>query len=160
MSKKDVLLKVLREKYLNLRFEFSNTDELEYFLIYKDSKSNEYLKSCNKEMRRKIDDICEEILTDEELEELVIVYDVLNEIKDIFEEEDILEIINKNPTSYENLNTQLEIDKIEVMNYKDVWFNTTLEMKDIMEAKAFSNFKKEKKCYTTSETQEGFTMAS
>lgn len=69
------------EEYKNLLFDFKEDDEFQFYLLYKDKLKKDYMISDNDDITEEIDSIFEKYLNDEELEELVIVYDYLNEIR-------------------------------------------------------------------------------
>lgn len=78
---KEKILEELKTKYKNLLFDFKKDDEFQFYLLYKDKLKENYMISDNDNITEEIDSIFEKYLNDEELEELVIVYDYLNEIR-------------------------------------------------------------------------------
>lgn len=78
---KNILLNKLRKKYPKLEFKFKDNIYFKYYLLYKDKKK--YMKSDTEEFEDELNNICKSIIHNEDLFDLVIVYDYLGEIDNI-----------------------------------------------------------------------------
>lgn len=79
---KEKILKELKSIYNNIIFDFKKNAGYEFYLIYKDKGKENYMLSDEDEIVKEIEDIVERHLNDNELKELVVVYDYLNEINE------------------------------------------------------------------------------
>lgn len=81
MDIKRTLLDKLSEKYPNVKFKFKDDTVFSYYLVYKAVDTVSYMQYDSTQFTDELDDFCSKYLTEKELEELVIVYDYLDEIK-------------------------------------------------------------------------------
>lgn len=172
--KKNDLLKILIEKYSNLKFEFKENEDFEFYLLYKVINPDYYDKFATRKFRDELDLLCEEHLSDKELKKLVIVYDYLDEIviEDNYYSEDytsylknILNIGNQrlNKRNYDviqllttgKLETNLEIPVKDLIMDENDFKNISMNSKDGIKLNNLEiNIKKLKVDYNTYKQKE------
>lgn len=105
---KNTLLSKLREMYPDIEFIFKEDNIFQYYLIYKDKAKSEYMKSARIKFIDNLDDMCESILPNEDLSDLVIVYDY-------FEEIDEIKKISKNEKKIKEMK-KINMDTVNIHN--------------------------------------------
>lgn len=81
INMKNTLLEVLSDTYPQLKFKFVDDSTFKYHLLYKVVDKSHKVVYNKLEYIQKIDDVCSAFLSPDDLDELVIIYDILNEIE-------------------------------------------------------------------------------